>query len=153
MYLHWWSGVVAVPCLISLWETFSCMLMWMKTTWMVQSLVKFKRATITFTRYISMYFNLCMFPIWIRCLTLPSFTILEVFWEPFVEPWQFEMHMARKQEMSLNSSGVTEIYLQSSEKLSLNITESLMEVFSKMSTLFDLKVNSTITHGIIMPKT
>lgn len=61
--------------------------------------------------------------------------------------------MARKQEMSLNSSGVTEIYLQSSEKLSLNITESLMEVFSKMSTLFDLKVNSTITHGIIMPKT
>ncbi|XP_048318354.2 uncharacterized protein LOC107405745 isoform X2 [Ziziphus jujuba] len=53
--------------------------------------------------------------------------IHKVFWEPFIEPWQFEINMTRKQEMSLNNSAVTEIHLQSSGQLSLNFTESLIE--------------------------
>lgn len=58
--------------------------------------------------------------------------LLKVFWEPFIEPWQFEINMIRKQEMSLNSSAMTNIHLQSRGHLSLNFTESLIEVFPEM---------------------
>lgn len=44
--------------------------------------------------------------------------------------------MTRKLEMSLNSSAVTDIHLQSSGQLSLNFTESLIEVFPKMLHFF-----------------
>ncbi|KAF3432303.1 hypothetical protein FNV43_RR27043 [Rhamnella rubrinervis] len=53
--------------------------------------------------------------------------IHKVFWEPFIEPWQFEMNMIRKQEMSLNSSAMINIHLQSRGHLCLNFTESLIE--------------------------
>uniref|UniRef100_A0A803PHY5 Vacuolar protein sorting-associated protein n=1 Tax=Cannabis sativa TaxID=3483 RepID=A0A803PHY5_CANSA len=51
----------------------------------------------------------------------------KVFWEPFIEPWKFEINVARKQEMSLNNTMVTDIHLNSSTQLNLNVTEPLIE--------------------------
>nr|XP_011467498.1 PREDICTED: uncharacterized protein LOC101298156 [Fragaria vesca subsp. vesca] len=53
--------------------------------------------------------------------------IHKVFWEPFIEPWQFEVNVIRKQEMSLSSSNLTDIHLKSSGHLNVNFTESLIE--------------------------
>ncbi|EXB26144.1 Putative vacuolar protein sorting-associated protein 13C [Morus notabilis] len=53
--------------------------------------------------------------------------IHKVFWEPFIEPWQFEINVTRKQEMSLNSSIMTDIQLKSTAQLNLNVTEPLIE--------------------------
>lgn len=53
-------------------------------------------------------------------------------WEPFVEPWKFQINMIRKQEMTahLNSSILTDIDVTSTMQLNLNCTESLIEVYS-----------------------
>ncbi|KAM1717129.1 hypothetical protein COP2_025269 [Malus domestica] len=53
--------------------------------------------------------------------------IHKVFWEPFVEPWKFEVDVIRKQGMSLNSSMLTDVNLKSPAHLNLNFTESLIE--------------------------
>ncbi|KAL5574177.1 hypothetical protein UlMin_023774 [Ulmus minor] len=53
--------------------------------------------------------------------------IHKVFWESFIEPWQFEINVTRKQEMSLNSSNTTDIHLRSTAQLNLNFTEPLIE--------------------------
>ncbi|BFG24048.1 hypothetical protein CerSpe_103220 [Prunus speciosa] len=53
--------------------------------------------------------------------------IHKVFWEPFIEPWKFEVDVIRKQEMSLNSSILTDINIKSTAHLNLNFTESLIE--------------------------
>ncbi|PON37049.1 Vacuolar protein sorting-associated protein [Parasponia andersonii] len=53
--------------------------------------------------------------------------IHKVFWEPLIEPWQFEINMTRKQEMSLNNTKVTDIHLISTAQLNLNFTEPLIE--------------------------
>ncbi|XP_062110985.1 uncharacterized protein LOC133822610 isoform X2 [Humulus lupulus] len=53
--------------------------------------------------------------------------IHKVFWEPFIEPWQFEINVARKQEMSLNNTMVTDIHLNSLAQLNLNVTEPVIE--------------------------
>jgi hypothetical protein len=56
---------------------------------------------------------------------------LKVLWEPFIEPWQFQMAVIRKNEMSalLNSFITTDIQLKSTGQLNLNFTESLIEVY------------------------
>ncbi|XP_062008854.1 uncharacterized protein LOC133725578 isoform X1 [Rosa rugosa] len=53
--------------------------------------------------------------------------IHKVFWEPFIEPWQFEVNVIRKQEMSLSSSNLTDVHLKSAAHLNVNFTESLIE--------------------------
>ncbi|KAJ6776637.1 PROTEIN SORTING-ASSOCIATED PROTEIN putative (DUF1162)-RELATED, partial [Salix koriyanagi] len=57
--------------------------------------------------------------------------IHKVLWEPFVEPWNFQINMIRKQEMTthLNSSILTDIDVTSTVQLNLNCTESLIECF------------------------
>ncbi|KAJ4705608.1 putative Vacuolar protein sorting-associated protein [Melia azedarach] len=55
--------------------------------------------------------------------------IRKVSWEPFIEPWKFQVIMTRKHEMTalLDSSIVTDIDLTGTAQLNLNITESLVE--------------------------
>ncbi|KAF3943895.1 hypothetical protein CMV_029587, partial [Castanea mollissima] len=59
--------------------------------------------------------------------------IHKVLWEPFIEPWQFQMVVIRKNEMSalLNSFIMTDIQLKSIGQLNLNFTESLIECLSR----------------------
>lgn len=45
------SGVAVDHCLNFLWGTLSCMLIWWKATWKAWLLVRYKWATIIFTRY------------------------------------------------------------------------------------------------------
>ncbi|XP_022855282.1 putative vacuolar protein sorting-associated protein 13D [Olea europaea var. sylvestris] len=56
--------------------------------------------------------------------------IEKVLWEPFVEPWKVLSSMSRKHDESalLNSAMMTDIHLESTAQLNLNITESLVEV-------------------------
>ncbi|XVE86346.1 hypothetical protein DITRI_Ditri18aG0027900 [Diplodiscus trichospermus] len=55
--------------------------------------------------------------------------IHKVFWEPFLEPWKFEMEITRKQELNalLDNSIVTDIHLVSTGQLNFNFTEPLIE--------------------------
>ncbi|KAJ8775429.1 hypothetical protein K2173_023194 [Erythroxylum novogranatense] len=55
--------------------------------------------------------------------------IHKVLWEPFVEPWIFQIDIKKKKEMTafLSSSDATEMNLTSTAKLNLNFTESLIE--------------------------
>ena len=128
------------------WGTSPCMLKWLKTTLRVQSQLNFKWTTITFTRYmftgisISEFFQYewyahCWF-IWLQWL--------QVLWEPFIEPWQFQMVVIRKNEMSalLNSFIMTDIQLKSIGQLNLNFTESLIEVYYDL--LFHLLPRSSL---------
>ncbi|XP_059429987.1 uncharacterized protein LOC132163636 isoform X3 [Corylus avellana] len=59
--------------------------------------------------------------------------IHKVLWEPFIEPWQFQMAVIRKNEMSalLNSFITTDIQLKSTGQLNLNFTESVIECLSR----------------------
>lgn len=69
---------------------------------------------------------------------------LKVSWEPFVEPWQFLFTLTRDQEISVlpNRSLSTDIILESTTQLNINITESLVEVcnflFSEQSFFVNL---------------
>ena len=65
-------------------------------------------------------------------------------WEPFIEPWQFQMVVIRKNEMSalLNSFIMTDIQLKSIGQLNLNFTESLIEVYYDL--LFHLLPRSSL---------
>ncbi|XP_056171449.1 uncharacterized protein LOC115688889 isoform X4 [Syzygium oleosum] len=55
--------------------------------------------------------------------------IHKVMWEPFIEPWKFQISISRKREISilLNSSIITDIRLDSVAQLNLNFTESFLE--------------------------
>ncbi|THG06671.1 hypothetical protein TEA_005294 [Camellia sinensis var. sinensis] len=55
--------------------------------------------------------------------------IHKVLWEPFVEPWKFQLNITRVHEKSalLNSAFMTDIHLTSTAQLNLNVTESLIE--------------------------
>lgn len=55
--------------------------------------------------------------------------IHKVMWEPFIEPWKFQISISRKREISilLNSSIITDIHLDSVAQLNLNFTESFLE--------------------------
>ncbi|KAE8077724.1 hypothetical protein FH972_016258 [Carpinus fangiana] len=59
--------------------------------------------------------------------------IHKVLWEPFIEPWKFQMAVIRKNEMSalLNSFITTDIQLKSTGQLNLNFTESVIECLSR----------------------
>ncbi|XP_019058238.1 PREDICTED: uncharacterized protein LOC104814962 [Tarenaya hassleriana] len=53
----------------------------------------------------------------------------KVLWEPFIEPWNFDVKLARKIGINalLNKSGLTEIVVASTAQLNVNLTESLFE--------------------------
>ncbi|KAI9110924.1 hypothetical protein K1719_018044 [Acacia pycnantha] len=61
--------------------------------------------------------------------------IEKVYWEPFIEPWQFRLSLFRKHEMSvlLNSSVTTDVILESAAELNINISESLIECISRIT--------------------
>ncbi|WCJ32878.1 hypothetical protein M5689_014275 [Euphorbia peplus] len=53
----------------------------------------------------------------------------KVIWEPFLEPWKFEMSLFRRHKLNtlLNSSIIMDINLTSIAPLNMNVTESLIE--------------------------
>lgn len=55
---------------------------------------------------------------------------LQVMWEPFIEPWSFQVKLIRKYAGNalLDASAITDVYLKSTNQLNLNITEPLIEV-------------------------
>ncbi|PSS01845.1 Vacuolar protein sorting-associated protein like [Actinidia chinensis var. chinensis] len=55
--------------------------------------------------------------------------INKVVWEPFVEPWKFQLSIIRVHEKSalLNSAIMTDIHITSTAQLNLNVTEALIE--------------------------
>ncbi|XP_010251472.1 PREDICTED: uncharacterized protein LOC104593388 isoform X1 [Nelumbo nucifera] len=59
--------------------------------------------------------------------------IQKVMWEPFMEPWNFQLSIMRKVEKSalMNTSIITDIQMKSLAQLNLNFTESLFEVFCR----------------------
>ncbi|XP_024632124.1 uncharacterized protein [Medicago truncatula] len=63
----------------------------------------------------------------------------KVAWEPFVEPWHFLFTMVRDQEISIlpNRSLSTDIILESTTQLNINITESLVECVSRTAEMLD----------------
>ncbi|KAK6259268.1 hypothetical protein SCA6_013742 [Theobroma cacao] len=66
--------------------------------------------------------------------------IQKVFWEPFLEPWKFEMEIIRKKELNalLDNSIITDVHLLSTGQLNFNFTESLIEtVFRTIEMLKD----------------
>lgn len=71
---------------------------------------------------------------------------MKVSWEPFIEPWQFLFTLVRDQEIGVlpNRSLSTDIILESTTQLNINITESLVEVYKFLisghqnSSFFDL---------------
>ncbi|XP_058779187.1 uncharacterized protein LOC131653133 isoform X2 [Vicia villosa] len=65
--------------------------------------------------------------------------IEKVSWEPFVEPWQFLFTLTRDQEISVlpNRSLSTDIILESTTQLNINITESLVECVSRTAEMLD----------------
>uniref|UniRef100_F6I5I0 Vacuolar protein sorting-associated protein 13 VPS13 adaptor binding domain-containing protein n=1 Tax=Vitis vinifera TaxID=29760 RepID=F6I5I0_VITVI len=60
--------------------------------------------------------------------------IHKVLWEPFVEPWMFQIDMIRSHRKSsvLNSFITTDINLKSTAQLNLNFTESLVEALFRV---------------------
>ncbi|XVF82463.1 hypothetical protein PTKIN_Ptkin16aG0050400 [Pterospermum kingtungense] len=68
--------------------------------------------------------------------------IHKVFWEPFLEPWKFEMEIIRKQELNalLDNSFVTDIHLVSKGQLNFNFTEPLIEVHCDLLSLLYLLI-------------
>ncbi|KAE8735729.1 DNA/RNA polymerases superfamily protein [Hibiscus syriacus] len=56
----------------------------------------------------------------------------KVFWEPFLEPWKFEMEIIRKQELNalMDNSLITDVHLISAGHLNFNFTEPLIEGMS-----------------------
>ncbi|KAL2927751.1 putative vacuolar protein sorting-associated protein 13A [Bienertia sinuspersici] len=56
--------------------------------------------------------------------------IHKVLWEPFLEPWSFEVNMIRNHDTNalLDGGIITDIQLESTTQLNLNITTSLCEV-------------------------
>ncbi|CAA7023283.1 unnamed protein product [Microthlaspi erraticum] len=53
----------------------------------------------------------------------------KVLWEPFIEPWSFDIKFSRKFEANalLNNAGLTEVIVASSNQLNVNLTEPLFE--------------------------
>ncbi|PIN06334.1 hypothetical protein CDL12_21113 [Handroanthus impetiginosus] len=61
------------------------------------------------------------------------YSIDKVLWEPFVEPWTFQLSMRRKQDERALFTGaiMTDIILESKRHLNLNLNESIIEVASR----------------------
>ncbi|GLT57665.1 hypothetical protein SLA2020_306220 [Shorea laevis] len=62
----------------------------------------------------------------------------KVLWEPFVEPWKFQISVNRKLEMNalLDSSFLTDIDLTSTAQLNFNLTEPLIETVLRTIDMF-----------------
>ncbi|KAL6965672.1 hypothetical protein U1Q18_036726 [Sarracenia purpurea var. burkii] len=60
--------------------------------------------------------------------------IHKVLWEPFVEPWKFQLNATRVHDQSglLNDVIMTDIHLASKMQLNLNVTVSLIEVIFRV---------------------
>ncbi|XP_076908384.1 uncharacterized protein LOC143565241 [Bidens hawaiensis] len=56
--------------------------------------------------------------------------IHKVLWEPFLEPWKFQVSLRREQGKSAleNSAVMTDVHLESAMNLNINVTESFTEV-------------------------
>ncbi|KAL7589773.1 hypothetical protein Lser_V15G35826 [Lactuca serriola] len=56
--------------------------------------------------------------------------IHKVLWEPFLEPWKFQVSLRREQGKSAleNSPVMTDVHLESTMNLNINVTESFIEV-------------------------
>ncbi|KAL7090722.1 hypothetical protein ACP275_12G059000 [Erythranthe tilingii] len=61
------------------------------------------------------------------------YSIDKVLWEPFLEPWKFQLSMSRKQDENALFSGamMSDINLESKTNLNLNLNESIIEVVSR----------------------
>ncbi|KAI3467952.1 hypothetical protein Pfo_024615 [Paulownia fortunei] len=66
-------------------------------------------------------------------LQVNYYSIDKVLWEPFVEPWKFQLSMSRKQDERTLFSGaiMTDINLESKTHLNLNLNEPIIEVVSR----------------------
>ncbi|GAB2222927.1 hypothetical protein Drorol1_Dr00017059 [Drosera rotundifolia] len=60
--------------------------------------------------------------------------IRKVSWEPFIEPWNFQLFITSLHERTalLDSSILKDILLKSTEQLNVNVTEPLLEVIFRM---------------------
>ncbi|XP_042063835.1 uncharacterized protein LOC121807630 isoform X1 [Salvia splendens] len=66
-------------------------------------------------------------------LQVNYYNIDKVLWEPFLEPWKFQLSMSRKQDERALFSGTitTDINLESKTHLNLNLNEPIIEVISR----------------------
>ncbi|KAL6580643.1 hypothetical protein OROMI_008667 [Orobanche minor] len=61
------------------------------------------------------------------------YSVDKVLWEPFIEPWKFQLSISRKQDLRALFSGatMTDITVESKTHLNLNLNESIIEVVSR----------------------
>ncbi|CAL9110355.1 unnamed protein product [Musa acuminata var. zebrina] len=72
----------------------------------------------------------------------------KVMWEPFLEPWSFELNMTRKYEgYILNGYAVTDVYLKSTKLLNFNITEPLVEAIFRLNHVVNDATNLADAYG------
>lgn len=78
------------------------------------------------------------------------FTLFQVLWEPFLEPWKFQVSLRREHRKSAleNSAVMTDVHLESRMNLNVNVTESFIEVVKIYYFMF-LDVFYVDIHGIL----
>ncbi|KAL6541687.1 hypothetical protein OROGR_011173 [Orobanche gracilis] len=66
-------------------------------------------------------------------LQMNYYSVDKVLWEPFIEPWKFQLSINRKQDLRALLSGatMTDINVESKTHLNLNLNESIIEVVSR----------------------
>ncbi|XP_057796881.1 intermembrane lipid transfer protein VPS13 isoform X2 [Salvia miltiorrhiza] len=66
-------------------------------------------------------------------LQVNYYNIDKVLWEPFLEPWKFQLSMSRKEDERalFNGTITTDINLESKTHLNLNLNEPIVEVVSR----------------------
>ncbi|XP_019702812.1 uncharacterized protein [Elaeis guineensis] len=67
----------------------------------------------------------------------------KVMWEPFIEPWSFQVKLIRKYagHALLDASTITDVYLKSTNQLNLNITEPLIEAIFRLNQMIKDALN------------
>ncbi|XP_008812811.3 uncharacterized protein LOC103723626 isoform X2 [Phoenix dactylifera] len=67
----------------------------------------------------------------------------KVMWEPFIEPWSFQVKLIRKHagHALLDASTTTDVYLKSTDQLNLNITEPLIEAIFRLNQMIKNALN------------
>ncbi|KAL6005779.1 hypothetical protein ACLOJK_006352 [Asimina triloba] len=64
--------------------------------------------------------------------------IHKVMWEPFVEPWKFQLSMVRNHDQNpLNMSVVTDICLKSAAQLNFTVTEPFIEALFRLNEVIE----------------
>ncbi|CAI9294368.1 unnamed protein product [Lactuca saligna] len=76
--------------------------------------------------------------------------IHKVLWEPFLEPWKFQVSLRREQGKSAlqNNPFMTDVHLESTMNLNINVTESLIEVILTNTTTMPFEVRFDIPFGV-----